>query len=66
MMRSAAGEREKMLAGRLCGQRVIARLESIGITKLRDLADRDPDQLVARSQHRRRQPDLQPPIATQS
>jgi hypothetical protein len=27
-------EREKMLAVRLCGPRVIARLESIGITKL--------------------------------
>jgi hypothetical protein len=35
-----------MLAVRLCGPRVIARLESIGITKLGDLADRDPYQLV--------------------
>jgi len=38
-------ERTKMLAVRLCGPRVIARLESIGITKLQDFADRDPDQL---------------------
>jgi hypothetical protein len=44
---------------------VIARLESIGITTLRNLADRDSDQLVARSQHCRRQADLEPPIATQ-
>jgi nucleotidyltransferase/DNA polymerase involved in DNA repair len=41
-----AREREKMLAVRLCGPRVIARLESIGITQLRDLAERDPDQLI--------------------
>jgi hypothetical protein len=41
-----ASERRKMLAVRLCGPRVIARLESIGVTKLQDLADRDPDQLV--------------------
>jgi hypothetical protein len=46
MMGISAGEREKMLAGRVCGSRVIARLESIVITKLRDLADRDSDQLV--------------------
>jgi hypothetical protein len=41
-----AAEREKMLAVRLCGPRVISRLESIGITKLRDLTDRDPFQLM--------------------
>jgi hypothetical protein len=35
-----------MLAVRLCGPRVIARLEAIGITKLEELADRDPHQLV--------------------
>lgn len=34
----APGEREKMLAVRLCGPRVIARLEAIGIRELRDLA----------------------------
>ena len=35
-----------MLAVQLCGPRVIARLESIGITKLDDLAPRDPQDLV--------------------
>jgi len=34
--------RETMLAVRLCGPRVTARLEAIGITKLEDLAERDP------------------------
>ena len=42
MMRISAAEREKMLAVRLCGPRVIARLESIGITQLRALAEHDP------------------------
>jgi len=46
MMRIPAVEREKMLAVRLCGPRVIARLEAIGVTQLQDLAERDPYQLV--------------------
>ena len=46
MMRIPAAEREKMLAVRLCGPRVIARLEAIGVTQLQDLAERDPYQLV--------------------
>ena len=54
-------EREKMLAVRLCGPRVITRLPSIGITQLRDLADRDPYPARTRSQHQRRQGDLAPP-----
>jgi hypothetical protein len=41
-----ASERQKMLAVRLCGPRVIAGLESTGITELRDLARGDPYQLV--------------------
>jgi nucleotidyltransferase/DNA polymerase involved in DNA repair len=39
-------ERRKMLAVPLCGPRVISRLEAIGIRSLRELADRDPDELV--------------------
>ena len=39
-------EREKMLAVALCGPRVVARLERIGITSLDELAGRDPAELV--------------------
>ena len=59
-------ERTKMLAVRLCGPRVIARLESIGITKLQDLADRDPDQLVHQINLAAGRPIWHPPIATQA
>jgi hypothetical protein len=41
-----ASERQKMPAVRPCGPRVIARLGSIGISALRDLAHCDPYQLV--------------------
>jgi hypothetical protein len=58
-------EREKMLAVRLCGPRVIARLESIGITKLADLADRDPHQLVHQVNVFAGRPIWRPPMATQ-
>ncbi len=37
-----ATERKKMLAVRLCGRRVIERLESIGVHCLADLAGHDP------------------------
>jgi hypothetical protein len=61
-----AGEREKMLAVRLCGLRVIARLEWIGITQLRDLAERDPYQLVHEVNIAAGRPIWHPPIATQA
>ena len=61
-----ARERKKMLAIRLCGPRVIARLESIGITKLRDLAKRDPYQLVHEVNIAAGRPIWHPPIATQA
>jgi hypothetical protein len=38
----AAEERRKMLAVRLCGERVLTRLESIGVGRLADLRGRDP------------------------
>jgi hypothetical protein len=39
-------ERERMLAVRISGPRVIARLESIGVTSLDDLIGRDPRERV--------------------
>ena len=59
-----ANERHQMLAVRLCGPRVIARLESIGITKLHDLAARDPYQLVHEVNIAAGRPIWQPPMAT--
>jgi hypothetical protein len=61
-----ARKREKMLAVRLCGPRVIARLESIGITQLRDLAERDSYQLVHEVNMAAGTPIWHPPIATQA
>ncbi len=55
-----------MLAVRLCGPRVTARLEAIGITKLEDLAERDPYQLVHQVNVAAGRPIWQPPIATQA
>jgi hypothetical protein len=60
------GEREKMLAVRLLGPRVITRLQSIGITQLPDLADRDPYQLVHEINMAAGRPIWHPPIATQA
>lgn len=59
-------EREKMLAVRLCGPRVIARLESIEITKLQDLAERDPYQLVHEVNVAAGRPIWHAPMATQA
>jgi len=61
-----AREREKMLAVRLCGPRVIARLEAIGVTKLRDLAERDSYQLVHEINIAAGRPIWRPPIATRA
>jgi hypothetical protein len=61
-----ASERAKMLAVRLCGPRVIERLESIGITQLPDLADRDPYQLVHEINMAAGRPIWHRPIATQA
>ncbi len=41
-------EKRKMLAIPLCGEKVIQRLESIGIKKLSDLKDQDPFDLMRR------------------
>jgi hypothetical protein len=45
-MSTPAGERQKMPAVRIRGQRVMERRESIAVTELRELARRDPYQLV--------------------
>lgn len=66
MTRIAPEEREKMLAVRLCGPRVISRLESIGITRLTELAGRDPYQLVHDVNLAAGRPIWHPPIATQA
>ena len=66
MIRIPVVEREKMLAVRLCGPRVIARLEAIGVTQLQDLAERDPYQLVHEVNITAGRPIWHPPIATQA
>lgn len=42
----AANEHRKLLAVPLCGERVIERLDSIGVRRLSDLRGRDPWQLM--------------------
>jgi hypothetical protein len=42
----AAAERKRMLAIRLCGDRVLMRLESVGVRRLADLRGRDPWELM--------------------
>jgi hypothetical protein len=59
-------ERKKMLAVRLCGPRVIARLEAIGIAKLNELADCDPFQLVHQVNLAAGRPIWHPPMATRA
>jgi hypothetical protein len=58
-----AGERKKMLAVCLCGERVLLRLESIGVERLADLRGRDPWQVMHEINLRARRPIWQPPIA---
>ena len=42
----SAAEWEKMFAVRLCGVRVLMRLESVGVRRLADLRGRDPWELM--------------------
>jgi hypothetical protein len=53
-----------MLAVRLCGPRVIARLEAAGIRSFRELADAEPEELVLRVNLAAGRPIWQPPMAT--
>ena len=59
-------ERQKMLAVQRCGPRVIERLESIGITKLDDLAPRDPQDLVQEVNIEAGRPIWHTPMATRA
>jgi hypothetical protein len=59
----AAAEREKMLGVRLCGERVLMRLESIGVRRLADLRGDDPWDLMHEINLEARHPIWRPPIA---
>ena len=59
----AAEERKKMLAVRLCGERVLMRLESIGVVRLADLRGRDPWELMHEIDLEARRPMWRAPIA---
>jgi hypothetical protein len=53
-----------MLAVRLCGPRVVARLESIGVRHLSDIAGRTPDELLAEVNIEAGRTIWRPPMAT--
>ena len=59
----AAGERRKMLAVLLCGERVLMRLESIGVEMLADLRGRDPWDLMHEVNLEAGRPIWRPPLA---
>jgi hypothetical protein len=59
----AAEDRRRMLAVDLCGRRVLARLEQIGIRRLSDLKARDPWELMHRVNADVGAPIWQPPMA---
>jgi hypothetical protein len=65
-MTMPVGERDRMLAVPLCGPRVLARLESIGITRLRDLAHRDPHDVLLEVNIQASRPIRRPPMATEA
>ncbi len=59
----AGAEREKMLGVRMCGQRVVERLASIGVQRLADLRGRDPWDLMHEINLEAGRPIWQPPMA---
>ncbi len=59
----AAAERKKMRAVRLCGERVLMRLESIGVRRLADLRGRDPWEVMHEINLEAGRPIWRPPIA---
>jgi hypothetical protein len=59
----SANERVKMQAAPLCGPRVVARLEAIGITRLSDLYGEDPEDLMERVNLAAGAPIWHPPMA---
>jgi hypothetical protein len=56
-------ERSKMRAVPLCGPRVVARLEAIGIRRLSDLRGEDPEDLMVRVNLAAGAPIWRPPMA---
>jgi hypothetical protein len=58
-----ACERQKMLAVRLCGERVLMRLESIGVRRLADLRGRDPWDVMHAINLEAGRPIWHPPVA---
>jgi hypothetical protein len=56
-------ERKKMLAVRLCGERVLMRLESLGVERLADLQGRDPWDLMHEINLEAGQPIWKAPLA---
>jgi len=61
-----AEERSKMLAVPLCGPRVVARLEAIGVGRLSDLCGEDPEDLMERVNLAAGAPIWRPPMATRA
>jgi hypothetical protein len=59
----AEAERKQMRAVPLCGPRVIARLESIGVERLADLQGRDPYDLMEEVNIEAGRPVWRPPMA---
>ena len=59
-------DRRRMRAVRLCGPRVISRLEAAGVTSFAELADADPDELVFRVNLAAGRPIWHPPMATRA
>jgi hypothetical protein len=53
-----------MLAVRLCGPRVVARLESIGVRHLSDIVGRTPDELLTEVNIEAGRTIWRPPMAT--
>ena len=58
-----ADARAELLAVPLCGPRVVERLESIGVTCLRDLRHEDPYDLMVRVNLAAGRPIWHPPMA---
>ena len=56
-------ERKRMRAVPLCGPRVVARLESIGVERLADLRDRDPYDVMEEVNIEAGRPIWRPPMA---
>ena len=56
-------ERKRMRAVPLCGPRVVARLESIGVERLADLRGRDPYDLMQEVNIEAGRPIWRPPMA---